>query len=196
MTARRIEIPARQGRAVRVEAGRSFRVVDVEGGQVADLFAFCLDDPGEYLSAEHTRAQLFRLFPRVGESFVSNRRRPILLFEADASPGFHDLLFAACDAARYADLGAPDGHASCAGNLQVALAEHGLGPVRVPQPVNLFENIPAQPDGALDWRATATAPGDHVQLRAERDCLVVVSACPYDLTPERPVTGPLAIDLL
>jgi uncharacterized protein YcgI (DUF1989 family) len=192
----RIDVPARGGRAVRVEAGRSFRVVDLEGGQVGDLFAFCLDDLGEYLSAEHTRAELFRLFPRVGESFVSNLRRPILLFEADTSPGFHDMLFAACDAARYASLGAPAGHAACAENLQVALAELGLGPVAVPQPVNLFENIPVRPDGSLDWQATATAAGDYVQLRAERDCVVVVSACPYDLVATHTAPGPLAIDLL
>jgi uncharacterized protein YcgI (DUF1989 family) len=193
----RIDIPAREGRAVRVEAGRSFRVVDLEGGQVADLFAFCLDDLSEHLSAEHTRAQLFRLFPRVGESFVSNLRRPILLFEADTSPGFHDMLFAACDAARYANLGASGDHASCADNLQTALAGLGFDPVRVPQPVNLFENIPARRDGTLDWQATATVAGDHVQMRAERDCLIVVSACPYDLVSTNGAApGPLAIDLL
>jgi uncharacterized protein len=197
MTGSRIDVPAREGRAVRVDAGRSFRVVDVEGGQVADLFAFCGGDLGEHLSAEHTRADLFRLFPRVGESFVTNRRRPILLLEGDTSPGFHDMLFAACDAARYASLGAPSDHASCAANLQTALAELGLDPVTVPQPVNLFEHIPARPDGTLDWQPTETAAGDCVQLRAERDCVIVVSACPYDLgSPSPTVPGPVAIDLL
>jgi uncharacterized protein YcgI (DUF1989 family) len=181
---------------VRVEAGRSFRVVDLEGGQVADLFAFCLDDPGEYLSAEHTRAELFRLFPRIGESFTTNRRRPILRFEADTSPGFHDMLFAACDAARYVSHGAPAGHASCAANLQTALAALGVDPVAVPQPVNLFENIRARPDGELDWQATATAAGNYVELRAEQDCVIVVSACPYDLVPTHASPGPMAIDLL
>jgi uncharacterized protein YcgI (DUF1989 family) len=197
VTGDRITIPAREGRAVRVEAGRSFRVVDLEGGQVADLFAFCRDDLSEHLSAEHTRAGLFRLFPRVGESFVSNRRRPILLFEADTSPGFHDMLFAACDAARYGSLGVSGYHASCADNLQTALAELGLGPVTAPQPVNLFENIPVRADGTLDWQAPATAAGDHVQLRAEQACVIVVSACPFDLgSPSPAVPGPLAIDLL
>jgi uncharacterized protein YcgI (DUF1989 family) len=195
--AERIEIPAREARAVRVAAGRSFRVVDVRGGQVGDLFAFCADDPGEHLSAAHTRAEHFRLFPRVGQPFLSTRRRPLLVLEADTSPGFHDMLFAACDAERYANAGVGGRHASCAENLQAALAELGLGPVAVPQPVNQFENIPALPDGELDWRPTASAAGDCVQLRAERDCIVVVSACPYDLGPSAdPGPGPLAIDLL
>ena len=102
MTEHRIDVPAREGRAVRVEAGRSFRVVDVDGGQVGDLFAFCLDDLGEYLSAEHTRAELFRLFPRVGESFVSNRRRPILLLRGGHLAGLprHALRGLRCRALR------------------------------------------------------------------------------------------------
>ena len=52
----RIEVPAREGRAVRVAAGPRFRVIDLEGGQVADTFAFCADDVSEFHSAEHTRS--------------------------------------------------------------------------------------------------------------------------------------------
>jgi uncharacterized protein YcgI (DUF1989 family) len=126
---------------------------------------------------------------------VTNRRRPILLFEADTSPGVHDMLFAACDAARYADLGASPGHASCAQNLQEAIGTLGFAPVEVPQPVNLFENVAIRPDGTLGWSLAASAAGNYVQLRAEHDCLVAVSACPYDLAPAG-APGPLAIDLL
>ncbi|HEU5485176.1 MAG TPA: DUF1989 domain-containing protein, partial [Microlunatus sp.] len=79
-------VPAREARAVQVPSGGRFRVVDVEGGQVVDLFAFVAGDVGEYASAEHTRIWVNRLFPRVGEAFVTNRRRPILWFEADDSP--------------------------------------------------------------------------------------------------------------
>ena len=60
----RIDVPAREGRGVRVAAGQRFRVIDVEGGQVADTFAFRADDISEYHSAEHTRAYVSRLFPR------------------------------------------------------------------------------------------------------------------------------------
>ena len=93
-------VPAREARAVTVPAGGRFRVVDVEGGQVVDLFAFVAGDVGEYASAEHTRIWVNRLFPLVGEAFVTNRRRPILVFERDDSPGVHDMLCAACDPTR------------------------------------------------------------------------------------------------
>ena len=43
-----IHVPAREGRGARVAAGGRFRVVDPEGGQVGDLFAFCADDVSEY----------------------------------------------------------------------------------------------------------------------------------------------------
>jgi len=51
----RIVVPAREGRAVRMPAGGRFCVVDLEGQQVGDLFAFSADDITEYASAEHTR---------------------------------------------------------------------------------------------------------------------------------------------
>ena len=197
MSKDRIAIPPREGRALRVREGQSFRVVDVEGGQVAALFAFSLEDLSEYLSAEHTRPQLSRLFPQVGESFLTNLRRPILRFEADTSPGLHDMLCAACDPARYAGLGASDEHASCAENLHLAVAAVGIGPVEIPQPVNLFMHIPVLSDGTLGWEPAETEAGDYVQLLAERDCLIVVSACPQDLLPiNRGAPGPLALDLL
>src|SRR6266540_2428600 len=55
-----VVVPARDARAVRVRPGGRFRVVDIEGGQVVDLFAFVADDVAEYASAEHTRVHVNR----------------------------------------------------------------------------------------------------------------------------------------
>ena len=78
-----IHIPPREGRAVSVAKGDSFRVIDVEGKQVADMFAFSAADVTEHQSAMHTRAGVSRLFPREGEAFMSNRRRPMLTLVSD-----------------------------------------------------------------------------------------------------------------
>jgi uncharacterized protein YcgI (DUF1989 family) len=176
-----VEVPAREGRGVRVAAGQRVRVIDVEGGQVADTFAFRADDVSEYHSAEHTRVHVNRLFPRPGEHFVTNHRRPILLLEEDASPGIHDMLCAACDPERYTGLGVSGWHASCRENLERAMAELGLEGIEIPQPINLFMNIPVDYGGALGWEPAPTRAGDSVTLRAEMDCIVVVSACPQDI---------------
>ena len=190
-------VPAREARAVQVPTGGSFRVVEVEGGQVADLFVFVAGDVGEYASAEHTRIWVNRLFPRVGEVFVTNRRRPILWFEADDSPGVHDMLCAACDPERYTGLGVDGWHASCQENLRRAMASLGEPDVEVPQPINLFMNIPVLDDGELGWEPAPTKAGDSVTLRAEMDCYVVVSACPQDIVPiNNGNPTPIAIELL
>jgi uncharacterized protein YcgI (DUF1989 family) len=193
----RIDVPAREGRGVRVAAGQRFRVIDVEGGQVADTFAFRADDVTEYHSAEHTRAVVSRLFPQPGEPFVTNHRRPILVLEEDASPGVHDMLCAACDPERYTGLGVSGWHASCQENLRAAMADLGFDRVEVPQPINLFMDIPVRDGGELGWEPAPTRPGDSVTLRAEMDCIVVVSACPQDIVPiNNGNPTPIAIELL
>ncbi|SRR6266540_1204114 len=190
-------VPAREARAVRVQPGGRFRVVDVEGGQVVDLFAFAADDVWEHASAEHTRIWVNRLFPRVGETFVTNRRRPILWFEEDGSPGVHDMLCAACDPMRYRLLGVGGWHPSCQENLQRVMAGLGHAQIQVPQPINLFMAVGVEPDGSFTWSPAPTKAGDSVVLRAELDCIVVASACPQDLNEinhYRPT--PIGIELL
>jgi uncharacterized protein YcgI (DUF1989 family) len=179
----RIEVPAREGRGARVPAGRSFRVVDLEGQQCVDLFAYRADDVSEYHSAEHTRVHVSGLFPKPGEHFVTNKRRPILLFEEDRTPGVHDMLIAACDPTRYAGLGVEGWHASCEENLLGAMEGLGHPGVEVPQPINLFTNVFPDENGTLQWQPSLTEPGDYVQLRAEVDCFVVASSCPQDIIP-------------
>jgi uncharacterized protein len=192
-----INVPAREGRAVAVSAGQAFRVIDVEGKQVADLFAFNAADVGEYHSAMHTRAAVSHLFPNVGESFVTNRRRPILTLEADDTPAVHDMLIAPCDPERYQGLGVSGWHASCRENLEQAMRALGHERICIPASINLFMNIPVGEDGSLGWDPAVTAAGDSITLRAEMDAIVVVSACPQDIVPinDRNPTS-VAIELL
>ena len=176
-------VPARRGTAVRVRAGQAVRVTDPYGGQVGDLFAF-VDDGARrltaYLSAAHTRGHTSRLFPLVGEDFVTAARTPVLGLVGDTSPGRHDMLIPACDPERYRLLGARQ-HRSCTANVHEALAELDLAVDAVPQPVNLFMNIPVGPAGALSWLAATSRPGDAVTFVSHLDTVVVLSACPQDL---------------
>ena len=168
---------------MQVSAGTTFRIVDVEGKQVADLFAFNAADVSEYHSAMHTRAAVSRLFPNVGEAFTTNRRRPIMTLERDDTPAVHDMLIAPCDPERYAGLGVAGWHASCRENLEIAMRGLGHDHVCHPASINLFMNIPVASDGGLGWEPAPTGPGDSITLRAQMDCIVVVSACPQDIVP-------------
>jgi uncharacterized protein YcgI (DUF1989 family) len=189
-------VPGGEGRALRAETGCLVVVENVAGGQVGDLFAFNVYDPGEYLSAAHTRAHNWSLFPAVGEPFVTNRRRPILTVVEDALDGGHDMLIPACDTTRYRRLGAPN-HRSCAANLSEALDAHGIRVADPPQPVNLFMPVPIGPDGRFTLTESPAQAGDRVVLRAELPVLVVVSACPQDMVPlNRGGVSDLALEAL
>jgi uncharacterized protein len=180
---RRYTIPARQGRAVRLGKGQAIRIINTHGTQVCDTWAFSAANRAEYLSWPHARAWINRTVPIPGDALVTNRRRPILSLVEDTSPGVHDTLIAACDLFRYITLGVHEYHDNCADNLRMAMMAIGLTVPEVPQPFNVWMNIPLAADWTIDWRAPVAGPGDHVTLRAEMDCIVVMSACPQDLIP-------------
>jgi uncharacterized protein YcgI (DUF1989 family) len=178
-----LRVPGGEGRAVRLREGQCVRAVDVAGGQVGDLFAFAAADPDEYASASHTRVGIAKMFPRPGDLVLTNRRRPILMVIEDTSPGRHDMLYAACDPARYAGLGAPASHRSCAGNLDEALRSQGLRLTTVPQPLNIFMDVQPRPDGTIASAPASTKAGDFIAFQAAQDCMVVLSSCPMDIVP-------------
>jgi uncharacterized protein len=185
-------IPARSGRAIHAARGDAIEVVNTHGTQVVDFWALCPPDLSEHLSMEHTRTATRRLIPRVGDTLVSNVRRPLLTVITDTSPGVHDTLIASCDPERYRQLGVEGQHDNCRDNFEAALADLGLAAPPLPAPLNLFMNVPWTPDGTLRFEPPVSRPGDLVRLRVETDLVVVMSACPQDLTPvngaaQRPV---------
>ena len=182
-----ITIPARRGKAALLSRGQSVRVINTHGQQVVDTWAFRRDDLTEFMSMEHSRTSLGRIMPVVGQSIVTNHRRPILTLVEDTSGGIHDTLLAACDRYRYELLGCDGYHDNCTDNLEAALAELGLRPPETPSPWNLFMNIPVAPDGSVSFQPPVCGPGDHVTLLAEMDCIVAFSACPQDVVP---INGP------
>ena len=187
-TSQLVIIPARGGKAAFVEAGQRIRVINTHGQQVVDTWAFRRDELTEFMSMEHSRTFLSRIMARVGDSMVTNHRRPILTLVEDTtvegeSAGIHDTLLAACDRDRYELLGCEGYHDNCTDNLAAALAELGLTPPETPSPWNLFMNIPVASDGTVSFQAPVSRPGDSVTLRAEMDCVVAFSACPQDIVP-------------
>ncbi len=176
-------IPARRGRAARLNTGQSIQIVNTHGAQVVDTWAFSTEDLREFMSMEHIRPTLTRIFPHAGDDLVTNRRRPILHFAEDTSPGVHDTLMAACDDYRYGLLGCTEYHDNCTDNLFAGLRQIGLAAPECPSPLNLWMNIPVDGAGNTAWGVPASKPGDYVVLRAEMDCVVAMSCCPQDILP-------------
>ena len=178
-----LTIPARRGRAVRLSAGESIQIVNTHGSQVVDTWVFNAEDMTEFLSSEHMRATLGKLWPGKGDALITNRRRAIMMIEEDTSPGQHDTLIAACDSYRYGLLGCTEYHDNCTDNLHAAMRQIGLTAPECPSPLNLWMNIPVAQDGSTGWGEPLSKPGDYVVLRAEMDCIVAMSACPQDMVP-------------
>ena len=176
-------LPARRGRAVRLNQGQSIKIINTHGAQVVDTWAFNAEDLSEFMSMEHLRVSLEGIFPHAGDALVTNRRRPILFFAEDSSVGVHDTLMAACDAYRYALLNCTEYHDNCTDNLFAGMRQIGLAPRECPSPLNLWMNIPVGETGDTEWGEPLSQPGDYVVLRAEMDCVVAMSACPQDILP-------------
>lgn len=179
----RLTIPAGQGLGVRLAKGRSLRVINTSGSQCVDTWAFPDDDPGAWLSLEHCREIVERIYFEPGDTLIDNRYRPLFRITNDTSPGRHDTLIAACSKAMYAMAGAAPDHANCADNLTAALAAHGRALPFTPSPWNLFMLAPVRDGRAIDYVRPTSAPGDYVEVTAETDCLMAFSACPDDVYP-------------
>ena len=175
---RQILIPARSAVTVEIKSGQKCRIVNTEGGQVIDTWAFNADDFDEYLSMEHSRSAIYKLLFEVGDELVSNQFRPMLGITADTSPGYHDTLHAACSAGSNRFYGAEQIEPNCQNNLMQQLASHGHRSSHVPCPWNLFEHALVKNGSTLVDETSAAAAGDYIELEAWMDLLIVCSACP------------------
>ncbi|MDE2571399.1 MAG: urea carboxylase-associated family protein, partial [bacterium] len=119
----------------------------------------------------------------VGDSLVTNYRRPILAVVEDTTPGIHDTLMSACDRYRYELLGCTEYHDNCTDNLVTAMRELGETIPEVPCPLNLFMNVPVFDGRPLEIQPPVCKPNQYIALRAEMDLIVVFSACPQDMAP-------------
>ena len=65
----------------------------------------------------------------------------------------------------------------------MALSAIGEKAPAIPAPFNLWMNIPVDGHGGTQWAAPVAKPNDRVVFRALVDLIVVMSACPQDITP-------------
>jgi uncharacterized protein len=177
------EIPGGGSWAIRLRPGERAKLVNTYGSQVVDTWCLAAADPTEYLSVEHTRRMLGRLYPRQGDELFSNRRTRLITLERDTSDCRHDMLITCCDSWLYRFYGCPPGHANCRDNFLSALAALDVRPEQVPNPINFWMNVPVEGDERIELRPPTSRPGDYLVLRALVDCYLIFSACPMDITP-------------
>ena len=171
------------GARVEVRKGQLLEIVNVEGEQICDFFAFNFDDVSEYLSPSHCRARLNSVVPKIGDVLVTRLYNPIFEIVED-TVGRHDIIFAPCDPVRYLQGFGVTDHRSCRTNLAEVMADKNIPYAYLPDPINFFQNTPVVPDGTIEYGESSLAKaGDKVVLRAHMDAIVVGSACAMDLVP-------------
>jgi uncharacterized protein YcgI (DUF1989 family) len=177
------EIPQLRATAIRIRPGERLRIVNHLGQQVLDTWIFAADAPFEFLSMEHCRDQLYKLFFEPGDELISNRRRPLVRITADTSPGGHDTLCASCDFLSYQRQGNGANHPNCRNNFLMLLEGRDDPEAIVPCPWNLFMDIPVGAGGRLSDRPSGARPGDYIELECLLESVVICSPCPQDRIP-------------
>ena len=191
-----ITLPAGEAWMYKIAAGRSFRIVDLEGNQAADTLFYNAHDTAERYSAQDTIRERGSLYLSTGTRLLSTRRNPLLTITADTC-GRHDTLGGACSCesnmVRYA-LEKRSMHA-CRDSFLKGLREYdpSLTKRDITHNINFFMNVPVTPAGRLTFEDGISASGRYVEMRAEMDVLCLISNCPqlnnpcngYNPTPVR-----------
>lgn len=170
------------GTAFEVRAGQVLRVVDPMGEQVSDLTAFNRDDPREWLSSGRSIDYADTISLTAGHVLYSNRSQAMFTIVTD-DVGRHDFLYTPCSPETFKILYNHEGfHPSCFGNLAEHLGRFGIEPDAIPTTFNIFMNVSVAPNGKLKIDPPASKPGDAIELRAEMDLIVGLTACSAELS--------------
>ena len=180
MRATALVIPPKSGTALRLHQGEILRIVDLEGHQVADMVAFGAADPDEHLSQAFTRANNDSSSLTLGDQLYSNRNFALLTIVRD-TVGVHDILFPPCSQFLYEHVFGVREKTGCREHLAAALEPYGIRLDAVTDPFNAFMNTRVGDDGRMEIFEAPSQPGDLVELRAEKDLIVAVSACAADV---------------
>lgn len=162
-----------------LQAGqRADRPSDRCGGeQVADFTAYNASRPNERIDPGVTIDALGKINVMSGDILYSNQYRPLLTIMKD-TVGRHDFINSACRPEMYEVLYNRKDHASCYNNLNEALKEFGLPAPDQHYPFNLFMNTVIEPSGKVSVERPLSKAGDYIELRAEMDLIIAISACP------------------
>ena len=170
------------GTAFEMKRGDTLRVIDPIGEQVSDLIAFARDDRREWLSSGRTLDYNNTIYLSAGHVLYSNRSNPMLTITADMV-GRHDFLYTPCSPETFTILYKTAGpHPSCFDNLASSLLPFGIDADRIPTTFNIFMNVEVSPAGVLNILPPRSKPGDYLELRAEVDLVVGLTACSAELS--------------
>jgi uncharacterized protein YcgI (DUF1989 family) len=175
-----VEIAPASAMAFEIDAGKSLRVVSVEGQQVGDFVAFNKVNLAERFSTGRTRSENGKVKISIGNKLYSNLCNVMFEITQDTC-GIHDLLYPPCNRWVFENRYKISPHDGCEENLEKALSSWKITKSDIPDPFNIFENSIVDGTGKLKIQAPVSTAGDYVELKAEMNCLVGISSCAVDV---------------
>jgi len=181
-------IPPCSGKGFTVDEGQVFRIVEVEGPQIGDVWLLNRHDPSEHFMG-HTTFLHEGAYPKQFSQFWScmPHVRPMatMLLEHSGNPDLpddfhnHVVLGGHCTPNQWETLSGIKDHNSCHENGIDAVEPFGLGePEILHDNFMVFQPSFIRSDGSGDSVATQSHPGDFAEFYADMDLIVAVSACP------------------
>jgi uncharacterized protein YcgI (DUF1989 family) len=179
----RYRLEPQTGVAFELGKGQTLRITDPQGEQVSDVIAFASAgrgraNPSEWLSSGRTIDYNNTIYQSTGHVLYSNRSAPMFTIARD-TVGRHDFLLTPCSPETFEMLYEDhEGyHPSCFENLARSLGAFGVLGDDIPTTFNVFMNVEVSASGEISIGPPLSEPGDFVDLRAEKDLVVGVTAC-------------------
>ncbi len=179
----RYRLEPQTGVGFRLERGQVLRIIDPEGEQVSDLVAFAGADAAERLSSGRSIDYNSTIYLTTGHVLYSNRSNPMFTILEDRVRR-HDFLLTPCSPETFEILyeGHDGYHPSCFENLEKHLRPFGIAADDIPTTFNAFMNVDVLASGELKIGPPLSKPGDFLDLRAEMDLVVGVTACSAEMS--------------
>lgn len=177
-----------------IPAGGSFRITDLAGNQAADTLLYDAAELDNRYSAMDTIREQGAVYLTAGSHLLSTNLDVLATITADTC-GRHDTVGGACsqesNVVRYG-MHTRHQHA-CRETFLRYGSQVGIGAAQLGHNINFFMNVPMTGHGGLTFADGVSAPGKYVELRAERDIILLISNCPqlnnpcngWDPTPIR-----------
>ncbi len=175
-------IKPQSAKMFRAKRGECIKIIDLEGQQVADFWAYNNDNENDFFSAGVTIDCNRKLLVSTGDTLYTNRYHPFFKIIED-SVGTHDLIHPCCRQEMYDHLYNNDGtpHPSCLQNINDHLQQIGRATLNEIHPFNVFMNTHFQADGKITIHKPVSQPGDSIVLETLVDnATILVAACSVD----------------
>lgn len=178
-------IPKCTGKGFIVKKGQVLRIIESEGKQVPDVTFLNADNFKESYDAHFTYylncIEGTGNWNRVQKLYSKPPWERVMLTIVDDKAGAHPIPIGGhCSRRAYELREQSPSHRSCSDNLEDAMKPFGLGLEDIGDIFNIWMNIEILKDGCMRFHPPNTQKGDYIDLLAEINCLVGVSACPSD----------------